>query len=380
MKKSFFFLFVFFLSASTATFATDFSAELGKIKISPRSEVFFTQTENCYALQLPNIAPAKVRIDLPDLPLGTKCISSKKEETITENGKRATLITLWFTFDYSGETHIPPLLVHADGMPYYLEFQQTMVYENPALISPVLEVSFDTPKNSRFQKSDDKKVIKVQKGEEISFTLQVRYAIQILEYKWELPKDSLFEEKQRSDFARGKEKVTEFTTSAKKVASFSWKILKAGAYFLPPITIEALSFNGEKKRLSLPQDIIIIVLDEKYQALERKAPAQNQGLFSSSFAKPQETEEEEKNAKPDIEEFRNQAGNAKRTFLEKLTRKRPGIFTGGTISAIPEEKSSGQYFSGGQRIIISEEIGEWIFIECKDFSGWTKRNKVITIK
>ena len=379
MKKSFFFLFVFFLSASTATFATDFSAELGKIKISPRSEVFFTQTENCYTLQIPDIPPAKVRVDLPDLPLGTKCTSSKKEETIIENGRRGTLITLWFTFEYSGETHIPPLLVHADGNPYYLEFQQTTVYENPALISPVLEVTFTAPKNPGFQKSEGKKVLKIQKGEEISFTLQARYAIQILEYKWTLPKDSLFEEKQRFDFAKGKEKISEFTTSAKKLSTFSWKILKSGAYFLPPITIEALSFNGEKKKLTLPQDIIIIVLDEKYQALEKNSPAQNQELFSSAFMKPEEEKGHDKGAISDNEEFKKQAEKTKRSLFEKLTRKKLAIFTGGIIATIPEEKSSGQYFSGGQKIIISEEIGDWIFIECKDFSGWTKRNKVITI-
>jgi hypothetical protein len=191
---------------SFSSFALPSGRVLKELKVIPRSEIFFTQTENCYELQIEGIEPAKVQLDLPELPLGTKFISSKKEEFITENGKRGTQISLWFTFSESGNTRIPPLGTIINGRKYFFEFEKTYVYENPALLSPIAEVIFQNPSTLKNDKKTGQKVLKAYVGQKISFTVMLKYASQVNEFKNITPKNSIFRETKRYEFANGEQK------------------------------------------------------------------------------------------------------------------------------------------------------------------------------
>lgn len=359
-----------FLCISLSTFSLHAEANLKNLKVLPRSEIFFTKTENCYALELPDIIPARVQLELPELPLGTKFISSKKEEFISDTGSHGTLITLWFNFDYQGETRIPPLPVKIDGKSHYFEFTRTVVYENPALISPVIEVAFKDHKNER--------MIKLCKGESLFFTVSIRYAVQIMNFNWQIPKDSIFTETERFDFANGKQKITEFTTDSKSLASFEWKILKSGTYPLPRFNINASAFNGQIKRLSLPKEYTVTVTEENYAQNQASYYSQS-SLFSNAF---EHTEESSDSPQKDLpsDYYKRQAENTKLSFFDKLFGIKRAVFAGGEISSVPEGKASSQKFSGGRKVKICEQVGSWSFIECEDFSGWTNTDNLFLIK
>ncbi len=354
---------------------------LRELKVLPRSEIFFTQMENCYSLEIPDIEPGKVQLDLPELPLGTKFISSKKEEYVSADGVKGTQISLWFTFTDSGDTRIPPLLTRINGRTYYFEFEPVYVYENPALISPVAEVIFDRPDLLKTDKKTGQKTLRVTSGEKISFTVALRYGMQVIDFRWKLPKDSIFNETQRFEFANGEEKITEFTTESKKLASFEWQILKEGLYPLPEITIGTISYSGAKKQLYLPQNILVSVSESKTSVnSEAKSGWHNADIFEAAFEKPEDDEINAKNAGPNREECEKIARNTKRTFFDKLFSRKFGIFAGGEITSVPEEKISGRTFTGGQKVRITERAGKWSFIECKEFSGWTKNDNIIEVK
>ncbi|MBR4599434.1 MAG: hypothetical protein IKO39_05235 [Treponema sp.] len=353
---------------------------LQELKVLPRSEIFFTQMENCYSLEIPDVEPGKVQLDLPELPLGTKFISSKKEEYASEDGARGTQISLWFTFTDSGNTRIPPLFTRINGRIYYFEFEPTYVYENPALISPLAEVLFDRPELLKTDKKTGQKTLRVACGEKISFTVALRYGMQVIDFRWKLPKDSIFNETERFDFANGEEKITEFTTESKKLASFDWQILKEGIYPLPEIAIGTISYSGAKKQVYLPQNIFISVSETKNRKTGAEAGGENSGIFESAFEKPEDDEINSRNAGPDRQECEKIAMSTKRTFFDKLFARRYGIFAGGEIISVPEEKISGRAFTGGQKVRISERAGKWSFIECKEFSGWTKNDNIIEVK
>ena len=352
---------------------------LKEIKVLPQSEIFFTQMENCYSLKIPDIEPGKIQIDLPELPLGTKFISSKKEEFIGEDGKRGTQISLWFTFSYSGNTRIPPLMARIAGKTYYFIFEPTYVYENPALISPVIEISFEGREIPKADKKTGQKVIKAFAGDKLYFTVSLRYGIQVIDFKWKIPRDSIFREVERFEFANGEEKITEFTTESKKIARFEWQILKEGIYALPEITIGTISYSGLKKQLSLPQNIFLSVSEKKaYIAPETQASGEN--IFETAFEKNEEEAKNSANEALSVEECRRIAQNTKLSFFDRLFRRKFAIFTGGEICSVPEEKISGQTFTGGQKVRITERAGKWSFIECKEFSGWTKNDNIIEVK
>lgn len=335
--------------------------------------------ENCYNLELPGVEPAAIQMELPELPLGTKFISSKKEEFISENGQRGTLITLWFTFAYSGDIRISPLLTRINGRLKYFEFEPVTVYENPNLISPKLEIAFENPNNLITDKKSGKTQLKVRQGEKFAFILKIRYCLQITDFKWIIPKDSIFTETERFEFANGTQRSSQFTSEAKNLSRFEWQILKEGTYQLPQILVGTLAFNGSKKTLTIPKNIEIIVSGEKLENTgEVSVPAAN--IFESAFTKTESAESYGKNALTSRSECEKLASKEHLTIFQKLFGRRYAIFAGGLIFPIPETKSNGQNFSGGQKIKITEKTENWSFIECEEFSGWTKNENLFEIK
>lgn len=373
---NFFSAIIFFTSASFSFLSAE---NFKSLQVLPQSEIFFTQTENCYSLELDGVQPAKVQMDLPELPLGTKFISSKKEEVINAQGQRGTLITLWFTFAYTGNTRIPPLMTRINGRTHFFEFQPVYVYENPALISPILEITFDSPHKISGGSKNSKRAISVQKGEKLRFTISLKYGTQILDFKWKIPKDSIFAETERFEFANGGQKITEFTTEGKNLAKFEWQILKEGEYSLPEIIIAALSYNGVKKTLYLPQDIIVSVSPKTHkEADDEKNLSSN--IFEEAFQPSQTDIFEEKNSAPSKEECKKIAENSRRKFCDIIFSRKFAVFAGGEIYTVPETKSRGQTFAGGQKVRVTETAGDWAFIECKEFSGWAKNDSIFLIK
>lgn len=377
MKRIIFFSAAFFLSLST--FALPSGASMKDLKVLPRSEVFFTQTENCYAIEIGGVQPAKVQMDLPELPLGTKFISSKKEEVIGDNGERNTLITLWFTFAYTGNTRIPPLMTRINGRTHFFEFEPVYVYENPALISPVAELSFDTPQRIITDAKTSRKTLKVQEGEKIIFTVSLKYGMQVLDFKWKIPKDSIFAEIERFDFANGTQKISQFTTESQKLAKFEWQILREGEFQLPEIIVGALSYNGVKKSVPLTQDIIFLV-SKKTSSEDNDKTNPADDIFASSFSQPETAFFEELKTIPTREDCKKLAEKSRRSLFDRLFSRKFAVFSGGEIFTVPEPKSNGQFFTGGKKVRVTEMAGDWAFVECKEFSGWSKNDNIFFIR
>lgn len=366
--------FLFFLMMPAYVFSAD--KNLKDLRARAKSEFFFTQIESCYELEIIGSEPRKVQVEIPELFPGVRFISSKKEEFFSESRKKGTRISLWFTFSDSGEHRLPPLLVKISGKSHYIEFEPVFVYENPDTISPSLEVIFAGAGNSGMK--DGKKTLIFHQGEKITFTVAARYAAQILNFKWNLPKDSIFRETERFEFAKGSEKIVRFTTERKNLAAFEWQILKEGIYPLPEIIAEAEAYNGSRKRLSLP-DNIQIMIEEKAHA-EKNQMRQEKSPFELAFEETDTNSAEPEARILSKEECAGLAEKEKLSFLDRILSRKFGIFAGGEISSVPENGLGRQNFGGGQKVKISEKAGEWIFIECDEFSGWTKSENVREIK
>ena len=377
MKLNFFALILIFSLSPLFSFPpkNDFS----EVKIHPESEIFFTQMENCYSLELLGIEPSKIQIELPEIPHETKFASYKKEEFAAKTGEKGTKISLWFLFERSGFSHLAPLLVKISGKNHYFEFEPVYVYENPALIEPKLEINFLPPTKISGKKNDFPQKINAKIGEKIVFEISIRYATQILGFDWKIPQNSIFTELERFEFANGREKITQFTTEGKKLARFEWKILQSGEFSLPEISVEAFSFNGEIKNLRLPKNISVLVENES-RSDEKSVRAQNERIFASAFKNSEDSENANRKTALSREDCLKIASSEKRSFFDRIFSRRFAIFAGGEINSIPEEKFGGNSFSGGKKVKITEQTEAWAYIECEEFSGWTKNTNLIEIK
>lgn len=224
--------------------------EIRQLKVTPDSKNIFTAQENGFTLEIPGLEPSKIQTDLPALPSGVLLVSSKREEVIFTSGERGTSVRMWFSFRDTGAVRLPPLILTVGRREYYIPFENFEVFENPALISPVLEIDFLSGvsiKNTRRGKE-----IETHAGDEIVFLLKLKYFVQIFQFEWELPENSIFKEIEKYEISRGVPAGTDFSPDALPVAKFSWKPLVAGDYTLPEIRISATSYNGSRKQVPLP--------------------------------------------------------------------------------------------------------------------------------
>ncbi len=271
----------FFVNAKTPS-----PSAIRRLTVEPDSQAFFTAQENGFTLKIPGTDPLLVQTDLPQLPEGIQLITSKKEEFVDEKGERGTLVHLWFTFKETGPVRLPPLIVIVDKRTFYLPFGDVNVFENPNLISPQLLVDFISGAKLN-RSSGEIKVYEAVAGQEIIYELELKYFSQILSFDWQLPKDSLFKELNRSDYARGKTAGRSFSDKALSVAQFSWKPLVPGEYIMPQVTISAVAYNGSTRTLNVPRIVIKVVPEEKKQAEKEINTERSQKVFSSAFTQKQ---------------------------------------------------------------------------------------------
>ncbi len=400
-------------------------SQLKNLTVTKDTDIFFTAQMNGFTLKIPGIEPSKVQTDLPVLPAGIKFVSSKKEEYIeqssedpassnaAETSERGTIVHLWFTFTDTGSVTLPPLITRINNRTYYLPFEDVTVYENPMLISPLLSVRFADESHLVKDKKTGITSYVAKAGEEIRFRVYIQYFVQILNFSWELPKNSIFNEGTRWKIAsidprNTKIQKTDFTPEAFPVSEFVWQPLVEGTFSFPKIYAEAISYNGSKKTVFVP-DLPVIVQKSDSTASSDQSSALTDD-FSDAFTAPKEEEKAQSAYIPTIEDCRRLASlrskekhsilngrireerklfelsigllpdeDEKNFILFRLASPEYGIFAGGDVTTIPEEKSASHHLTGGQRVKITEKAGEWYYIECKIFSGWVKSSQIFKI-
>lgn len=256
------------------------------LSVKPDKEVFFTAQENGYTLKIPEAEPSSVQTDFTDIPQGVQFLSSKREEYFDNDGKRGTLVHLWFSFKDPGTVRLPPLITVIAGKTYYIPFEDAVVYENPALISPEADVLFLNGILPQTDK-DGAMRIYVNAGEEIAFVVGLRYFVQIVEFRWTLPKDSIFEETERYEALQDNFIDREFSTQAKPLARFSWKPLVPGEYSLPDIKIQATAYNGTLKAAGVPSCIVKVLPASSSSGVQKGQRNTAENVFKSAFTEKQ---------------------------------------------------------------------------------------------
>lgn len=236
-------------------FAEQISSRIENIFIQPDSEFFFTETECGFTLLIPGAEPAKIRATISELPSGVRFLSSKREEFFDSNGSRGTRIKLVFSFSQAGNINLLPLNVQIDTQNYKIPFLPILVYENPMLLAPIIEIDFDSDLKSEIEARENPKFSETKfyscVGIPVKFFVSLKYFAQIEHFSWDLPKNSIFKEVERYDFE--KTKNSDFSNESFSIARFEWIPLAAGEYDFPKINISAIAYDGEIKSAVLPK-------------------------------------------------------------------------------------------------------------------------------
>lgn len=216
------------------------------LRLKPAQEFYFTGSDGSFILDIEGVNPEDVDLSVNRLQESIS-FNSYTKSTIpaTEDSRVGTRLTLWFKFTEAGDFQLPAIYVTIGRGMYTIPCDPVTVYTNPRTIQPKISVDFA---NDEYDKS---RSFTVNAGEHIIFTVEIQYAVQLVNFKWSIPEDSLFQEIQRYEITDGKSLGTTFSPDYVPIVTFDWQPLVPGTYDMPKIIVTASSYSGSTMDLNL---------------------------------------------------------------------------------------------------------------------------------
>ena len=262
--------------------------QIKSLRIKPEEEQnLYTKTDIKFIVTIPNVRPAQVQVLSADQKQDITFRTMRKTENYDENG---TSLELWFNFNKKGTYTLSPISVMIQNRTRSISFEPVTVTDDPATMLPRIVLVFD---DGTTVYSDEgtypSPLLSIKTGEKIGFTVNLQYAAQLMQFTWDIPKDSIFTCTKEFEFTEVKHRERVYSHDLIPVAAFEWTGLVAGTQSLPKIRLNAAGYNGYRTELILPE--ITIEFTEGTAAENKKSESD---IFSAAFyqeaAQSEETE------------------------------------------------------------------------------------------
>lgn len=278
-------LLVLFFAAITSSgisaFGQTFNSKVASsLFIEPvENQNLYTKSDIKFEVLLPYASASLLQIKNPDYPENVNFKTLKKSEYYEDEG--GTKIELWLSFDKKGTYKIPPLSVLIKNRTYLIKFAPIEMDINPADLAPRVVLEFSngvTVCSDEVEQSDT--VFSVPVGEKLSFRVNLQYGLQLLQFDYELPKNSIFKEKERYEITEFNKRDEKFSRELMPVADFEWIVLSEEIMQIPTIKLVATSYKGYKTEVKFPEftiDFVRTASSPKYVANKKS------DIFDSAF-------------------------------------------------------------------------------------------------
>ena len=441
-------------------------AQANALSISPaENQSLYTKSDIKFEVLIPNAQSNSIILQsAPTIPNVTMRTMRKTQEFGENEG---TKIEVWFNFEKKGDYKLPPLSLLISNRRRTIPFAPVTITDNPEFLSPRVVLLFPDgvtfysdeipgPKDKNFGKA----LFDWHKGETISFSVCLQYAVQLVQFNWEIPTESIFTQTKTYDILEIKYREKRYSDELIPVADFEWTSLAEGEKSFPKIKLTATAYNGYRNEINIPDFTINFIpkeeaetdsgepdifaasfdaFDNAQKISENEMAAGNLHESKISLSECQQLAELRRRERNDILGWKSNI--SKRTeyeakigintsiaefymgafyffalivllsltlfiiFLKKRMVlaaclssaalffgliffifvsvqkvKKYGISTGCKISSIPEENAKAESSIGaGNRVQITEDAGQWIYIQLGETGGWCKRDEVIFI-
>ena len=263
--------------------------QIKKLELTPATESVFVQQDLAFILTLPGVAPENIQTSLKKLPDSVQFLSSKRADFIDADRDIGTRLEFWFSFSEAGTITLPPLTLTISGYRYTIPFAPVVVNENPETVAPKMRIQFISGVNLE-QDGTYSAVL----GENIYFTVNLKYILQIAKLDWNLQKNSIFSEIKRFGITEGKPRGRELFSKEVPVVSFEWKPLVAGEWTLPEIKITAVRYNGSRALVEMPEIKVNVIEAEKNTEIKKQI-SNDDDVFAYAFTENNNEIEEDIN-------------------------------------------------------------------------------------
>ena len=254
---------------------------------SEEGQNLYTKTDLKFTVTIPNVHSSQVQIlsteQQPDINFRT----IRKSENYGENG---TNIEIWYNFEKKGTYNLRPLSVMIQNRKRSISFDPITVTDDPATMLPRIVIVFeDGTKVYSDESVAVSPLLKIKTGKKLKFTINLQYANQLLQFNWDIPKDSIFTCTKEFDFTEIRQRERIYSHNLIPVAEFEWTGLIPGIQKLPTFRLNATGYNGYRSELYLPEILIEFTLDKDDEQVADEAD-----IFSAAFFQEAEENENDK--------------------------------------------------------------------------------------
>ena len=241
---------------SSLSFAQRVSLDqIRQLKITPaEGQNLYTKTDLRFTVVIPNVSPSQVQV----LSINQKNDITFRTMRKTENyDVQGTTIELWFNFGTKGTYTLAPLPLIVQNRRCSINFETITVTDDPATMTPRIVVVFeDGTKVYSDETNYPTPLLTVKTGKKLNFTVNIQYATQLVQFNWDIPKDSIFTCTKQYEFTEARHRERIYSHTLNPVASFEWTGLVPGPQTLPKIRLNAAGYDGYRSELRLPEVII----------------------------------------------------------------------------------------------------------------------------
>lgn len=229
--------------------------EINQLKIVPAAEQqLYTQTDIKFEVVIPRVKPSQVQVQSSSQIANVIFKTIRKQEDFENNGTR---IELWYNFEKKGTYQLPPLPVIIQNRRRSIKFSSVTINDDPSKQSPQMVAVFSN--GTRLSSADDKKskpLFNSKTGQKQTLTVYVQYISQVVQFSWDIPKDSIFTQTKTYDITEIKYREKNYTHSLIPVATFEWTGLKSGVQPMVKLKLVVTDYNGYRTELFLPESYI----------------------------------------------------------------------------------------------------------------------------
>jgi len=263
--------------------------DLQKLRVTPPVGALYSGNEYMFSLIIPDVKPSSVQADTPEVPSGVSVVSMRRTDYTEAGMQTGTEIDIWLSFRDARIYTLPPLRVRIKGRLYEIPFADVNIEQNPASTSPRLIIKFANGTEVSDNAANDEPLFTLPAGEKILFTLYLQYAVQVIRFSWQAPKDALLTELWRYEINDSAARSSLFTADPIPVALFEWQPLVSGNTALPDIELSTSAYSGARVKLSLPAAVIRVVPSVSVPSDESDS---NESYFSYAFSEVDNPENE----------------------------------------------------------------------------------------
>lgn len=401
-------LFTSSLYGQTLTYAM-----IKQLRITPvEDQMFYTRNDIKFEVTIPYVSPNQIDITIPSDEENVMFKILRKTEDFD-----GTKIELWYNFSKKGNYRLNPLELKIKNIQRTIKFADIQIKLNPKEQTPQIVVEF--PDNIKVYSEDispSKPVYTARVGEKFKISVYLQYSVHLLNYHWDLPKNSIFTKKESYEITNIRLRDVVASEKLIPVWDFEWTVLKPGIVDFPQFVMTVTGYNGVKSEISFPQIKILAEDGEpKTEIIEKDYYQQSFEYLENESEKDEDEVDYTQTVSSLIKTktlfkilfiislvlfsivliilfvFMKRKKWNKCIFLAAFAicvlilsiffyvkmNRRYGIVTDCILYSVPEKTANSiSEIPSGSKVEVKQIADNWVFIEFGQMSGWCEESMV----